>query len=85
MVIRDDCLNALKKMEGESIDMAYLDPPFFTQKEKPLQQAVAAPCRGNPSKKFNLIRLRQAFKDSQVGQDFYSGIADLGPVPQVFP
>ena len=41
--------------------------PFFTQKEKPLQQAVAAPCRGNPSKKFNLIRLRQAFKDSQVG------------------
>ena len=59
--------------------------PFFTQKEKPLQQAVAAPCRGNPSKKFNLIRLRQAFKDSQVGQDFYSGIADLGPVPQVFP
>ena len=58
---------------------------YYRTKEKPLQQAVAAPCRGNPSKKFNLIRLRQAFKDSQVGQDFYSGIADLGPVPQVFP
>ena len=64
----------------------FLTPTFIIEpKEKPLQQAVAAPCRGNPSKKFNLIRLRQAFKDSQVGQDFYSGIADLGPVPQVFP
>ena len=39
MVIRDDCLNALKKMEGESIDMAYLDPPFFTQKEQHLKDS----------------------------------------------
>ena len=77
------CKNGVRK--EYFLTPTFIIEPFFTQKEKPLQQAVAAPCRGNPSKKFNLIRLRQAFKDSQVGQDFYSGIADLGPVPQVFP
>lgn len=52
MVIRDDCLNALKKMEGESIDMAYLDPPFFTQKEQHLKDSDGGntnfPIGGNP-------------------------------------
>lgn len=32
MVICDDCLNALKKIEDNTIDMVYLDPPFFSQK-----------------------------------------------------
>ena len=32
MVICDDCLNILKKIEDNTIDMVYLDPPFFSQK-----------------------------------------------------
>lgn len=32
MVICDDCLNVLKKIEDNTIDMVYLDPPFFSQK-----------------------------------------------------
>ena len=32
MVVCDDCLAVLKKMSGKSVDMIYLDPPFFTQK-----------------------------------------------------
>lgn len=31
MVIQGDCLEVLKNMDDESIDMIYLDPPFFTQ------------------------------------------------------
>lgn len=27
----DDCLTILKKMDSESIDMIYIDPPFFSQ------------------------------------------------------
>ena len=37
MVIRPqthtgDCLDVLQKMEPESVDLIYVDPPFFTQK-----------------------------------------------------
>ncbi len=32
MIICDDCLNVLKKIESDTIDMVYLDPPFFSQK-----------------------------------------------------
>jgi site-specific DNA-methyltransferase (adenine-specific) len=32
MLINDDCLFAMRKIEDESIDMVYLDPPFFTQR-----------------------------------------------------
>lgn len=32
MIICDDCLNALKKIEDNTVDMVYLDPPFFSQK-----------------------------------------------------
>ncbi len=32
-VIHDDCLNSMRAMEQNTIDMIYLDPPFFTQKE----------------------------------------------------
>lgn len=32
MVICDDCLNVLKKTEDNTVDMVYLDPPFFSQK-----------------------------------------------------
>jgi len=32
MLIHDDCLNGIKTLAKESVDMIYLDPPFFTQK-----------------------------------------------------
>jgi site-specific DNA-methyltransferase (adenine-specific) len=31
-VYKGDCLDVLQQMEGECVDLAYLDPPFFTQK-----------------------------------------------------
>ena len=30
-IIHDDCLNYMKKIKNNSIDLIYLDPPFFTQ------------------------------------------------------
>lgn len=32
MLLQGDCLNRLKELESNSIDLIYLDPPFFTQK-----------------------------------------------------
>ena len=32
MLINDDCLDAFRSIESSSVDMVYLDPPFFTQK-----------------------------------------------------
>ena len=37
MLVNDDCLNAMKNMSDETIDMVYLDPPFFTQKKQTLK------------------------------------------------
>lgn len=37
MLIQDDCLNALRNMQSESVDMIYLDPPFFSQKKQTLR------------------------------------------------
>ncbi len=31
-VILNDCLDAMKKMQSSTIDMVYLDPPFFTNR-----------------------------------------------------
>ena len=31
-ILQGDCRDILKNMETESVDMVYLDPPFFTQK-----------------------------------------------------
>lgn len=36
-LIQGDCLNALDEIESESIDLIYLDPPFFTQKAQKLK------------------------------------------------
>lgn len=36
MIYQDDCLNVLKLMPDTSIDMIYLDPPFYTQKKQAL-------------------------------------------------
>ena len=36
MIYLDDCLNVLKKMDRKSVDLIYLDPPFFTQKAQKL-------------------------------------------------
>ena len=32
MLLNNDCLKAMEDFESNSVDMAYLDPPFFTQK-----------------------------------------------------
>lgn len=36
-IYEGDCRDVLKKIESDSIDMVYLDPPFFTQKEHSLK------------------------------------------------
>lgn len=36
MLFNDDCINVLKGLEKESVDMIYLDPPFFTQRKQVL-------------------------------------------------
>lgn len=36
MIYLDDCLNVLKNIERNSVDLIYLDPPFFTQKVQKL-------------------------------------------------
>ncbi len=36
MLYHDDCLNVLKTIDNESIDMIYLDPPFYTQSNQKL-------------------------------------------------
>lgn len=37
MLINNDCLYAMKELESLSVDMIYLDPPFFTQKKQKLK------------------------------------------------
>ena len=32
-VIKGDCLEVLKKLDPKSVDLVYLDPPFFTQRK----------------------------------------------------
>jgi len=39
MIINDDCLAALRSINADTIDMVYLDPPFFTQKKQILKDA----------------------------------------------
>lgn len=36
MIINEDCLETMKRMDSDSIDMIYLDPPFFTQRNQKL-------------------------------------------------
>lgn len=40
MIYQDDCLNVLKLMPDTSIDMIYLDPPFYTQKKQSLLDSI---------------------------------------------
>ena len=37
-LIKGDCLLELKKIEDNSIDLIYLDPPFYTQKKQTLSK-----------------------------------------------
>jgi len=37
MIHQGDCLKELKKIDDESVDLVYLDPPFFTQKKHSLK------------------------------------------------
>lgn len=39
MIYQDDCLAVLKSIYDASIDMIYLDPPFYTQKKQTLSGA----------------------------------------------
>ena len=39
MLYRSDCLDILRSMQDETINMIYLDPPFFTQKNQKLSSA----------------------------------------------
>lgn len=36
-IIQDDCLNVLRLMPNDSVDLVYLDPPFFSQKQHSLR------------------------------------------------
>jgi site-specific DNA-methyltransferase (adenine-specific) len=36
-ILLGDCLDVLKQLQSESVDMIYLDPPFFTQKNHSLK------------------------------------------------
>lgn len=36
-ILKGDCLEKMKLIEGESIDLIYLDPPFFTEKKHTLK------------------------------------------------
>ena len=38
-LFNEDCLQVMKRMPDETMDMVYLDPPFFTQKEQRLKNA----------------------------------------------
>lgn len=40
MVYNDDCLNVLKNISDETVDLIYLDPPFFTQKKQRLSSSA---------------------------------------------
>ncbi|KKT35753.1 MAG: Adenine-specific DNA methylase [Parcubacteria group bacterium GW2011_GWA2_44_12] len=37
MILQGDCLKELKKIDDKSVDLVYLDPPFFTQKKHSLK------------------------------------------------
>lgn len=37
MLFNEDCLIAMKQIKDESVDLVYLDPPFFTQKIQKLK------------------------------------------------
>ena len=39
MLIHGDCLNGIKTLTKETVDMVYLDPPFFTQKNQVSQDS----------------------------------------------
>lgn len=39
MIINKDCLDVMKELKSDSIDMIYLDPPFFTQKNHKLSNS----------------------------------------------
>lgn len=38
-LLNEDCLAAMRNMPDAEIDMAYLDPPFFTQRKQKLKDA----------------------------------------------
>lgn len=40
MLYNEDCLNIMKKISDKSVDMIYLDPPFFTQKKQKLSNSA---------------------------------------------
>ena len=39
-LIHDDCLRGMRTLEDDTVDMIYLDPPFFTQKHHELRDSA---------------------------------------------
>lgn len=74
MLIQDDCLNGLKTLKHCTVDMIYLDPPFFTQKQHMLRSAAGTvygfsdvwSSRGDylAFLKERLIEMRRVLKDT---------------------
>ena len=52
-VIHDDCLNYMKKIKDNSIDLIYLDPPFFTQQTQ----------KGMLRNKEKIVKFQDSWKD----------------------
>lgn len=44
-LINGDCLIELKKINDETIDLIYLDPPFFTQRKQVLNKVKNSECK----------------------------------------
>ena len=58
MLFQEDCLNILKTMAAESVDMIYLDPPFFTQRKQMLRDV-----NGKQYEFLDLWQSRQEYLD----------------------
>ena len=58
MIYNDDCLNVMKEMKDNSINMIYLDPPFFTQQTQKLSNS-----QGNEYKFVDTWRSREEYLD----------------------
>ena len=56
MLIHDDCLRGMRALEKETVDMIYLDPPFFTQR-----QQAARDSKGNIYSFSDVWDSRQAY------------------------
>ena len=62
----DDCLTVLTTFPDESIDMIYLDPPFYTQKRQTLADSSG--------RRFELRECLQDLKTNSVKERVYQSL-----------